>query len=177
MALAVVTNAVERFFGEDDIIVSKTDTNGRITYANRTFLDIAGYYEREVLGAAHSIIRHRDMPRTVFHLLWETIASGREIFAYVNNLASDGVNYWVFAHVTPTWANGRIVGYHSNRRVPDLGAVHTIEPVYAQLLAEERRHSHPVRAIEASTALLGRVLDDAGVTYDQFVWSLAGASA
>lgn len=166
-----------RTFGRDEVIVTKTDLQGRITYANDVFLRVAAYDEHEVIGRPHNIIRHPDMPRAVFGLLWQEIQAGREIFAYVNNLASDGVNYWVFAHVTPTWSNGRMVGYHSNRRVPDLAAVHTIEPVYAQLLAEERRHAHPVRAIEASTALLGRVLDDAGVTYDQFVWSLAGASA
>lgn len=164
-------------FGEDEIIVSKTDRAGKITYANDVFVSISGYTEAELLGAPHSILRHPDMPRTVFHFLWETIEAGNEIFAYVNNLAKDGVNYWVFAHVTPTWRDGRIVGYHSNRRVPDPAAVHAVEPIYRQLLAEEQRHHHPVEAIDASTALLGQVLAGAGVTYDEFVWSLAGASA
>ncbi len=67
------------------------------------FLTIAGYTEREVLGQPHSMIRHPDMPRGVFALLWETIASGSEIFAYVVNLAKNGDHYWVFAHVTPTF--------------------------------------------------------------------------
>ena len=61
--------------------------------------------------------------------------------------------------------------------VPDAAAVRAITPVYRQLLEEERRHSHPVQAIDASTRLLGAILGDAGITYDQFVWSLAGASA
>ena len=150
---------------------------GRITYANEVFLRVAAYEEHEVMGKPHSIIRHPDMPRAVFGLLWKEIQAGNEIFAYVNNLAKDGVNYWVFAHVTPTWRDGRIVGYHSNRRVPDPAAVHAVEPIYRQLLAEEQRHHHPVEAIDASTALLGQVLAGAGVTYDEFVWSLAGASA
>ncbi len=166
-----------RTFGVDEVIVTKTDLQGRITYANDVFLRVAGYDEHEVIGRPHNIIRHPDMPRAVFALLWREIEAGNELFAYVNNLAKDGANYWVFAHVTPTRVHGRTVGYHSNRRVPDARALREIEPVYRQLLDEERRHSHPVRAIEASTELLGRILADAGVTYDQFVWSLTGVPA
>ncbi len=158
------------------MIVTKTDLQGRLTYVNDVFLRVAGYPERDVIGKPHNIIRHPEMPRAVFGLLWQEIQAGNEIFAYVNNLASDGANYWVFAHVTPTRSRGRIVGYHSNRRVPDAAAVRAITPVYRRLLEEERRHSHPVQAIDASTRLLGAILGDAGTTYDQFVWSLAGAS-
>jgi hypothetical protein len=71
----------EVFFSDHEIIVSKTDLKGRITYANTTFCRIAGYTEAEVLGQAHSIVRHPDMPRAVFKVLWDTIAAGREIFA------------------------------------------------------------------------------------------------
>ncbi|MFN8021390.1 MAG: PAS domain-containing protein [Acidimicrobiales bacterium] len=170
-------NGRTRTFGADEVIVTKTDLQGRITYANDVFLRVAAYEEHEVMGKPHSIIRHPDMPRCVFGLLWREIQAGNEIFAYVNNLAKDGVSYWVFAHVTPTWRDGRIIGYHSNRRVPDPAAVRAVEPIYRQLLAEEQRHHHPVEAMEASTAMLGEVLAGAGVTYDQFVWSLAGASA
>lgn len=73
----------ERFFNENELIVSKTDTGGRITYANDVFLRVAGLTENDALGAPHSLIRHPDMPRAVFKLLWDTIASGQEIFAYV----------------------------------------------------------------------------------------------
>src|SRR5208282_4348758 len=107
---------IERFFEEEEIIVSKTDLKGLITYANRVFVQISGYSEEELLGQPHSIIRHPSMPGSVFRLLWETIASGQEIFAYVNNMSKNGDHYWVFAHVTPTFgAAGEIVGYHSNR--------------------------------------------------------------
>ncbi len=94
---------IERTFKEDEIIVSKTDLKGIITYANRTFLDVALYREDEVLGMPHSIIRHPDMPRCVFKLLWDTIEEGNEIIAYVKNMAKNGDFYWVFAHVTPTF--------------------------------------------------------------------------
>src|SRR5690348_3792647 len=66
----IVPTDVEVFFDKDDIIVSKTDLKGHITYANKTFCGIAGYTEREVIGQPHSLIRHPDMPRAVFKLLW-----------------------------------------------------------------------------------------------------------
>ncbi|HPV77190.1 MAG TPA: PAS domain-containing protein, partial [Gemmatimonadaceae bacterium] len=91
----VVPSGRERSFGEDEIIVSKTDLQGKITYANDVFIRVSGYEEDELLGAPHSIIRHPDMPRAVFKLLWDTLATGREVFAYVNNMARNGDNYWV----------------------------------------------------------------------------------
>ena len=111
---------VERFFDKNEIIVSKTNLKGHITYANKTFLNIAGYTEKEVLGEPHSILRHPDMPRCVFQLLWDTVQEKKEIFAYVINRTKIGDHYWVMAHVTPSFdASGQIDGYHSNRRVPD----------------------------------------------------------
>jgi PAS domain S-box-containing protein len=173
----IAPTGVNRTFGADEVIVSKTDLQGRITYVNDVFLRIAKYPEAEVIGKPHSLIRHPDMPRAVFGLLWSEIQAGREIFAYVKNLAADGAHYWVFAHVTPTFQHGRIVGYHSNRRSPDVGAIRDIEPVYATLLAEERRHAKPTDALHASTALLETVLEDKGITYDEFVWSITKVPA
>lgn len=171
---AIRPTGVERTFGTDEIIVSKTDPQGRITYANSVFCRVSGYSEEELLGAPHSIVRHPDMPRIVFKVLWDTIAAGQEIFAYVNNLAADGASYWVHAHITPSYRNGRIVGYHSNRRSPDRSAVTEVSAVYAALVAEERRHTRPADAMAASGALLTRALADRGQTYDEFVWTLTG---
>ncbi len=89
----------EVFFDRDHFIVSKTDLKGRITYVNRAFCAIAGYGEGELLGAPHSIIRHPDMPRAVFKLLWDRLAEGCEVFAQVKNLTRNGDFYRVFAHV------------------------------------------------------------------------------
>lgn len=160
-------------FPLDDIIVSKTDLKGRITYANRVFIEVSGYTEEELLGAPHNIIRHPDMPGCVFAFLWDTIAAGHEVFAYVVNMARSGDHYWVHAHVTPTFdANGRIIGYHSNRRVPRPEAVAKVEPLYAALRAEEAKY--PVRrdAVAAGMALLGSTLEGMGLTYEEFVWRL-----
>src|SRR4051794_38246850 len=103
MAKQIITPTQrEVFFDKDSFIVSKTDLKGRITYANKAFCDIAGYAEGEVIGQPHSIIRHPDMPRAIFKVLWDAIAEGREVFAYVKNMCRGGDHYWVFAHVTPS---------------------------------------------------------------------------
>ena len=172
-ATAIRPTGVERRFGADEIIVSKTDTRGVITYANDVFLRVAVYDEADIVGKPHNIIRHPDMPRAVFKLLWDTIAAGDEMFAYVLNLASDGAHYWVFAHITPTFSpSGKIVGYHSNRRLPAPKAIEEAHALYKTVLAEERRHAHVPDAIAASYALLTGTLDDAGLTYDEWVWDV-----
>jgi PAS domain S-box-containing protein len=171
--LKVRPSGVECFFGEDDIIVSKTDTRGIITYANDVFQRVSGYSEAELLGQPHNLIRHPEMPMCVFRLLWQTIAAGKEIFAYVVNQAKNGDHYWVFAHVTPTFdRNGRIVGYHSNRRTPSRTAVASIKQVYAALLAEERKCANSEEAIEAGLRLLNDTLQQKGMGYEEFIFSL-----
>lgn len=163
----------ERFFGENEIIVSKTDINGKITYVNHVFLDIAGYTEIEVMGMPHSMIRHPDMPRCVFKLLWETIQTGSEIFAYVMNMAKEGDHYWVFAHVTPTFdSNGQIIGFHSNRRVPNRESVETMQSFYKLLRAEEERHPDPRQGLESSYRMLQQTMADKGVAYEEFIFSV-----
>lgn len=163
----------ERTFGHDEIIVSKTDTAGRITYANDVFLSIAGYTEREIIGKPHSIIRHPDMPRCVFRLLWETIRTGRECFAYVINRARNGDYYWVHAHITPnTDETGAITGYHSNRRCPRREAVAAVEPLYADLRTIETRHADPRAGIDAAHAALNDRLRALGMPYHHFVFTL-----
>ena len=166
---------VERSFGPDELIVTKTDLKGRITYANDVFLRVSAMHEDDVLGAPHNIIRHPDMPRCVFALLWDTIAAKRELFAYVVNLAGDGAHYWVLAHVTPSLdARGQVLGYHSNRRPASAAALATVRPLYRSLLEEEARHSRPADAVAAGTEKLGALLAERSMTYDGFVWSLAG---
>ena len=170
----VTPTGVERKFGQDDIIVSKTDLKGRLTYVNDIFLDLASFAEEELIGAPHSIIRHPDMPRCVFRLLWDTVQAKNEIFAYVVNMSRNGDHYWVFAHVTPSFSSsGEVVGYHSNRRVPDRRILdETIIPLYQSLLAEEGKHADRKQGVEASTKMLTDILAQKEMAYDQFVFSL-----
>lgn len=162
---------VERFFGDDDIIVSKTDLKGRLTYANKVFLDISGYSEKEVLGQPHSMIRHPEMPRCIFKLLWGALEEGKEIFAYVNNRCKNGDNYWVYAHVTPSWdANGKIVGFHSNRRVPERDVLEKdIIPLYSKLKQLEQSAPNRKDGLQASQQAVNELLAAQGVQYDEFV--------
>ena len=174
MAQTIKPTNNEIFFDSGDLIVSKTDIKGRITYANRTFCGTCGYSEAELLGAPHSIIRHPDMPRAVFKLLWDTVLDGREIFAYVKNMAKNGSFYWVFAHVTPSFdANRNVIGFHSNRRLPNPQIVKTaIEPVYAAVLAEERRHHNGQAALAAGFKTVVEFLQAKNMSYDEFIFSL-----
>ena len=166
-------SGVERTFDPDKIIVSKTDAKGVITYANRTFLDIAGYTEVEIIGQPHNIIRHPDMPRCIFKYLWDTIETGKEVFAYVINMAKNGDHYWVYAHVTPTYDNnGTIFSYHSSRRVPDPRPLAIIKELYPSLLAEEKRHSSPKDGLDSSMNMVLSVLGEKGVGYDEFIHGL-----
>jgi hypothetical protein len=113
------------------------------------------------------------MPRAIFKLLWDTVQRGDEIFAYVVNLASNGDHYWVFAHVTPTFgADGSIIGYHSNRRVPHPTAIAAIRPLYAQLKGLEGAAPNRVEGLRASSNALSSLLRDRGINYDEFVFSL-----
>ncbi len=163
----------ERFFADDEIIVSKTDVTGKILYANHVFLRVSGYAEADVLGAPHSLIRHPDMPRAVFKLAWDRLLAGHEIFAYVNNMACNGDNYWVLAHMTPTRGpDGTTIGFHSNRRVPDRSAINQVLPIYNALLAVERAHTDRAFGLRTSSELLATTLSDAGKSYDEWVWTL-----
>jgi PAS domain S-box-containing protein len=169
----IAPTGVERRLGRDELIVSKTDVKGVITYANDVFARIAAIPEADLLGKPHNIIRHPDMPRAVFKLLWDRLEDRHEVFAYVVNLAADGAHYWVFAHVTPTCdRTGRIVGYHSNRRAPAPEAIAAVTPIYATLRGIEASHASARDGLAASTQAMADLLGQAGVSYDELVWSV-----
>lgn len=167
----VVPSGRESFLDTEEIIVSKTDLKGRITYANDVFLRVSHMTEAEVIGAPHNVIRHPEMPRSVFQLLWERIQGGNEIFAYVLNMAKNGDHYWVFAHVTPSRdATGAIVGYHSNRRKPDPHQIAAIAPLYTRLRAIENAETDRKSGLARAGASLNDFLR--GKPYDEFIFSV-----
>lgn len=96
-------------------ILSRTDLKGRITYVNASFAHVSGYQADELIGKTHNIVRHPDMPRSIFKQMWDTIAAGKEWEGFVKNLRKDGGYYWVFARITPMSEGGHIVGYKSSR--------------------------------------------------------------
>lgn len=164
---------VARTFGVDEFIVSKTDLKGRITYANDVFAKVSGYQPQELLGQPHNIVRHPDTPAGLFKILWDHLKRGDEIFAYLNNLASNGDHYWVLAHVSPTVNSaGTITGYHSNRRLPEPGAIATITQVYSRMRAAERGMHRTTDAAQAGADVLVQELSERGQTYSEFIWDL-----
>lgn len=162
----------EALLRDNDFIVTKTDTKGRITYANKIFVEFSGYTQTEIQNKQHNIIRHPDMPRVVFDLLWETIKSGKEFSGYVKNMSKDGSYYWVFANVTPSYNdNKNIIGFYSVRRKPEKAALDVIIPLYKEMLQAEK-NAGAKNAIAASKAILSDKLASLGVDYDQFSLSL-----
>ena len=172
MKQPITPTSVERLMREDDFIVSKTDLKGRITYGNRIFIEFSGYSEIELIGAQHNIIRHPDMPRAVFKLLWDTIQAKRECNAFVKNMAKDGSFYWVFANVTPNYdREGNVIGYFSVRRKPKASGVKTVSGLYQAMLDAERR-AGAKDAMSASTRILTDLLAEKGLSYDELVLAI-----
>jgi PAS domain S-box-containing protein len=164
-----MTINTERFMREQDFIVSKTDLTGRILYGNETFIEFSGYEEEELLGQPQNIIRHPDMPRLIFKLLWDCITNDKEIFAFVKNSSKDGGFYWVFAQVAPTFnRQQQKIGYTSVRRMPNPKAIPSISELYEKMLMAERQ-ANAGEEIAASTAVLNEFLTRNNISYDFLV--------
>ena len=159
------SNLHERQVSADAFLVSKTDTKGKITYCNIPFAQIVGAQCSELIGKPHNIVRHPDMPRIIFKILWEHVKNKKEVFAYVKNKSFDGSFYWVFANVTASLdQNGNTIGYYSVRRKPNPKALEIIIPLYKQLLEAEKSGG-----IEASSRLLESVLKEKNKSYDELM--------
>lgn len=173
MKAKIVPTNHEKKMADEDFIVSKTDPSGRITYANRIFMELAGYPEHELLGVQHNIIRHPEMPRGVFRFMWNTLKAGEEFFGFAKNLCADGSFYWVFANITPDYdKEGVLQGYYSVRRNPPRSALEVIIPIYQEMLVIEQQNS--VReAPDKSMAYLFDLVKQSGAnSYDKLVMDL-----
>jgi aerotaxis receptor len=131
-------------------IVSKTDTKGRITYVNPSFIEVSGFSEAELLGKPHNLVRHPDMPPAAFADLWATLQAGQPWTGMVKNRRKNGDYYWVVANVVPVKENGAIVGYMSVRTTPTRAQVAHAAELYATIRAGTARgiairHGHAVR--------------------------------
>lgn len=165
----IIPTDKERFMREQDFIVSKTDLTGRIIYGNEIFIEFSGYEEHELLGSQHNIVRHPDMPRVVFKMLWDYLAEDKEIFAFVKNISKDGSFYWVFTHVAPILnTNKQKIGYTSVRRMPNPKAIPIVADVYKTMLNAERQ-AGAKNAMAASGDVLNKLLQEKGVTYDELI--------
>ncbi len=147
-----------------DMIVSKADAKGNITYTNPIFMKISGYTQGELLDQPHAILRHPDMPAVIFKYLWENITQGKEVYAYVKNLCKDGGYYWILAQVRMAKnPDGSFRNYVSTRRQMLPGARAVIEPLYKKLLEIEKSEG-----VEASEKALADFLAENGQSFDTF---------
>ncbi len=106
---------IETEVPQNELIISRTDLDGVITYVNETFAKISGYEPEELIGKPHNIIRHPDMPKSAFKDLWDKLKEGKEWEGYVKNLRKDNGYYWVFAKISPLIKEGKVIGYKSLR--------------------------------------------------------------
>lgn len=136
MRLNMPVNQHEYPIPEGATLVSTTDLKSRITYCNRSFIEVSGYSREELLGQPHNLIRHPDMPKEAFRDLWETVQSGSPWSGLVKNRRKNGDYYWVMANVTPILENGRVAGYMSVRTLPDRTQVVATERLYAGMRKE-----------------------------------------
>ena len=114
-------------------LVSKTDSGGRITFANRAFVEVSGYSLEELIGAPHNLVRHPHMPKEAFANLWATIKAGRPWEGLVKNRTKQGDFYWVRANVTPVLEDGKVTGFISIRAKPTRAQVSAAETAYRLL--------------------------------------------
>ncbi len=174
MAQNITPTNEELRMEEGDLIVSKTDTKGRITYCNEIFLRFSGYDEAELLDQPHSIIRHPDMPRSVFRFLWQTIQKQQEFFGIIKNMNKSGAYYWTFANVTPSFnEHGDVIGYYSVRRQPSREIIAIMTPIYQAMCAEEARHNSSQQAMDASFKILQDAISEYHQPYTEFIYTHA----
>lgn len=122
---------------DTSFLVSRTDLNGTITYVNDDFCRISGYDRDELIGLSHNLIRHPDMPSSVFAEMWKTIKKGEKWHGFVKNLAKDGSYYWVEAEISPHIKEGQLVGYKSVRKAMPYELIAQYEREYAKLKKDE----------------------------------------
>lgn len=148
-------------------IMSRTDAAGVIDYVNQVFCDVCGYSTEELLGSPHNIIRHPDMPRVIFKVLWDNIQQGINFHAVAKNLAKSGEYYWVVTDFDIIKdAQGKIISYLARRTsVPTQSVEKYIAPLYAKMLQVEA-----VGGMEASGAYLANFLKENGyIDYIDFI--------
>jgi len=150
------------------IIMSKTDALGVIEYANEYFMEISGYEEHELMGQPHNIIRHPDMPKLIFKMLWERLTEGENIHLLVKNLAKDGRYYWVLTNFETKFdEKGHVIYHYARRKAAPGNAIYEIEKLYKTISAIEKRQN-PETAVKYFEGLL----EDRGQTYDEFILNL-----
>lgn len=149
-------------------IMSKTNKKGIIEYANEYFMEICGYDEFELIGQPHNIIRHPDMPKIIFKLMWEKLLKKENIHALIKNLTKDGKFYWVITTFeAKTDENGNIIALYAKRKAAPRAAIIIIEELYKKLISIEK-----VKGLEVSRKYFEGFLEEKNMDYDTFITSI-----
>lgn len=122
-------------------LISKTDLKGRITYANQAFIEVSGYTQAELLGKAHNLVRHPDMPKQVYEDLWQTLKKKQAWSGIVKNRRKDGGFYWIKARVIPLFQQAQVVGYASVRTRANAEEIQAAEQLYQGMHSSTRIRS------------------------------------
>ena len=155
-------------FSKKKFIVSKTDLTGKIIFTNKNFAEISGYSEEELIGEPHNALRHPDMPRAVFFIVWQSLLAGNPVSGVIKNLAKDGRYYWVIADFEAKRdMEGHIVALTAFRRSASQDVIDAIEEIYEIMLSIEKKHG-----MEKSLAYLESFLDEENLTYPKFIEEL-----
>lgn len=149
-------------------IMSKTDARGIIEYANDYFIEISGYEEYELMGQPHNSIRHPEMPKTIFKILWDSLKKGENIHAFIKNLAKDGRYYWVLTNFEFKMdAEGNIQSYYAKRKAAPRNAIQEIEKLYYTLRNIENR-----QGMQAGVNYLNGLLEDKKMSFNEYILSI-----
>lgn len=124
-------------FPKGRVLISRTDLNGIITHANEAFIELSGYTWEELVGRPHCILRHPDMPKSLFRSLWQDMAAGKKWQGWIKNLNKNGSHYWVYATAVPNKRHGKVVGYTSVRREISRAKINEMTAKYQQERAAE----------------------------------------
>ena len=151
----------EVIWDKSKVIMSKTDKFGTIEYANDVFVDVSGYEDYELVGQPHNIIRHPDMPKVIFKVLWDNLKKGNNFHAIAKNMAKSGRYYWVITDFDISKnEDGEITHYFARRKSIPPGVVNQVEPLYKKLLQIET-----VSGMNGSEKYLTGFLEEQGKDY------------
>jgi PAS domain S-box-containing protein len=149
-------------------ILSTTDLEGNIIKVNDYFLEVCKYSKEELIGAPHSIVRHPDMPKAIFYLMWQHIQNGQNITAVVKNMAKNGDHYWVITDFEIRRDHdGKINRYMAFRQAAPKKIVRTIEPLYKKLIEIEKADD-----MEVSVEYLLDFVAGQGTDYNGYIQKL-----
>lgn len=171
----------EKTFPKGVPLVSTTNLKGQITYVNEAFIEVCGFSQDELLGQAHNIVRHPDVPPAVFADMWQTLQQGKPWMGVVKNRCKNGDHYWVNAFVTPIVESGAVTGYQSVRVQPTKRQVERAEQVYGRISQGKSRRSLydlPLTVTLPSVMLLAALLPSVlTLLFPVGLWGSLGVSA